>query len=260
MMIMAGMLTVPQLVCGDVIPVENAGFEDPVLRDNGYVDFAPGWDLYNPAEIFPGGIHGCVNPPTDAYPDEAPEGENVGWVYLLTVEEEAVLGLSQTLKATLQADTTYTLTVLVGNPDIYDGLLELEGFPGYRIELRAGETVLDADDNTLVLDDGEFGLSSIKYTAGPDDPNLGLPLTIRMINLLDTLGSEVDFDDVMLTAEPGLPCPWDIDGTGDVGISDLLDLLADWGPCKGCPSDFDGNDDVGIADLLELLANWGECP
>ncbi len=26
-------------------------------------------------------------------------------------------------------------------------------------------------------------------------------------------------------------CPWDFDGSGDVGVSDFLDLLGNWGPC-----------------------------
>ena len=56
------------------------------------------------------------------------------------------------------------------------------------------------------------------------------------------------------------PCPADLDGNGDVGASDLLALLASWGPCKGCPADFDGNGDVGASDLLALLASWGPCP
>ena len=55
-------------------------------------------------------------------------------------------------------------------------------------------------------------------------------------------------------------CPWDLDGNAVVGVSDLLSLLADWGPCKGCPADFDGNDHVGVSDLLALLAHWGPCP
>ena len=61
------------------------------------------------------------------------------------------------------------------------------------------------------------------------------------------------------TVGPGM-CPWDLDANGTVGVSDLLSLLASWGPCKGCPADFDGNDDVGVSDLLVLLANWGPCP
>ncbi len=58
-------------------------------------------------------------------------------------------------------------------------------------------------------------------------------------------------------------CPWDIDGSGDVGVKDLLILLGDWGPCpkKGdCPADFDDSGDVGVKDLLILLGVWGPCP
>ncbi len=55
-------------------------------------------------------------------------------------------------------------------------------------------------------------------------------------------------------------CPHDLDLNGSVGASDLLSLLASWGPCKGCPADFDNNGAVGASDLLALLANWGPCP
>ncbi len=54
-------------------------------------------------------------------------------------------------------------------------------------------------------------------------------------------------------------CPWDIDGDGNVGINDFLDLLGAWGPNPGNPADFDGDGEVGINDFLELLANWGPC-
>ncbi len=54
-------------------------------------------------------------------------------------------------------------------------------------------------------------------------------------------------------------CTGDLDNNGSVGVSDLLALLASWGPCKGCSADFDGNDEVGVSDLLVLLANWGRC-
>ncbi|MCH8152968.1 MAG: hypothetical protein IH830_11425, partial [Planctomycetes bacterium] len=59
----------------------------------------------------------------------------------------------------------------------------------------------------------------------------------------------------------GDPCPWDLNGSGDVGILDLLALLAAWGPCEApCPPDFDGGGTVDIFDLLTLIANWGACP
>ncbi|MEE8156235.1 MAG: FG-GAP repeat protein [Phycisphaerales bacterium] len=59
---------------------------------------------------------------------------------------------------------------------------------------------------------------------------------------------------------PNCNCPHDLDADGSVGASDLLTLLASWGPCKGCPADFDENGNVGASDLLALLANWGPCP
>ena len=62
---------------------------------------------------------------------------------------------------------------------------------------------------------------------------------------------------------PGQGCVADLDGSGDVGVKDLLILLGVWGPCppKGdCPADFDGSGDVGVKDLLILLGNWGPCP
>ncbi len=67
--------------------------------------------------------------------------------------------------------------------------------------------------------------------------------------------------DIALTVE-GVPfqCPWDLDGSGSVGASDLLSLLVSWGPCEGCPADFDNNGSVGASDLLALLTNWGPCP
>ena len=63
----------------------------------------------------------------------------------------------------------------------------------------------------------------------------------------------------LFDAAPG-KCPWDLDGTGSVGILDLLALLAVWGIDPGGPPDFDGDGTVGILDLLTLLAHWGPCP
>ena len=52
----------------------------------------------------------------------------------------------------------------------------------------------------------------------------------------------------------------DLDGDDSVGLSDMLILLANWGPCvdcDNCPADLDGDCSVGLADLLILLENWG---
>jgi hypothetical protein len=258
LIIVTSVLATAHDVFGDTIAIENAGFEEPVLVDDDFLFPAPGWDSYNPDDIGIG--HGCWNPPADAYPLEAPQGSNIGYIFFSIIEPEKVLGMQQTLDATLQPDTTYTLSARVGDAHGYDAFPALAGFPGYRIELLAGDTVLVADDNTLQIEEGSFGVSTISYTASADDPRLGTPLTIRLINLLNAPGAEVDFDDLSLTTEPAVPCPWDLDGSGTVGISELLSLLAAWGPNPGHPADFDDDGTIGIADLLELLANWGACP
>ncbi|MEE9295661.1 MAG: carboxypeptidase-like regulatory domain-containing protein [Phycisphaerae bacterium] len=67
-----------------------------------------------------------------------------------------------------------------------------------------------------------------------------------------------------LVKNPCAPtCLADIDGSGDVGVKDLLFLLGAWGDCpaKGpCLADFDDSGDVGVKDLLFLLGAWGDCP
>lgn len=59
-------------------------------------------------------------------------------------------------------------------------------------------------------------------------------------------------------------CPTDLDGSGDTGFNDLLQLLSGWGACPGggdpCPADFDGTGEVGFNDLLTLLSAYGPCP
>ena len=59
-------------------------------------------------------------------------------------------------------------------------------------------------------------------------------------------------------------CVWDIDGSGDVRVPDLIKLLSCWGPLTGDPLcaclDIDTNGDIRVPDLIALLAKWGTCP
>jgi len=58
-----------------------------------------------------------------------------------------------------------------------------------------------------------------------------------------------------------IACIGDVNGDLQVGVTDLLALLAAWGPCPApCAPDFNGDLQVGVTDLLTLLAAWGPCP
>lgn len=63
---------------------------------------------------------------------------------------------------------------------------------------------------------------------------------------------------ILFLADPG--CPWDfVECDADVGITDLLALLAAWGQNPHHPADFDGDGEVDLLDLLDLLNHWGPC-
>ena len=69
-------------------------------------------------------------------------------------------------------------------------------------------------------------------------------------------GSGLSVDVLRRTAVLG-----DIDGDGQVGFSDLLQILAKWGDeCGDCPEDLNGNGVVDFEDVLTLLANWTGTP
>ncbi len=59
------------------------------------------------------------------------------------------------------------------------------------------------------------------------------------------------------------PLPGDLDGDGDVDLTDLAALLAAYGTCVGDPdhnpaADVDGNGCVDLTDLATLLSHYGE--
>ena len=58
-------------------------------------------------------------------------------------------------------------------------------------------------------------------------------------------------------------CSGDLNGDGQVNVTDLLALLSAWGPCgdRGeCPADLNDDGAVDVLDLLQLLGAWGNCP
>jgi uncharacterized membrane protein len=61
-------------------------------------------------------------------------------------------------------------------------------------------------------------------------------------------------------------CPEDVDGDGEVGVTDFLALLAVWGECAdcqtpfACPADVNSDCEVDVVDFLSILSAWGPCP
>ena len=235
------------------IDIMNAGFEDDPLADDefsyGTFGGAPGW-LGGPVDF----TWGAWNPPTDAYPDETPEGTNLGWLYNQAGDGQATM--TQALEATVQPNTTYTLSMHIGNPQAYfsefnNFFYELDGFPGYRVELRAGDIVMVMDDNSLSPPDGTFEPMSISYDVGDEDPAIGETISIHLINLNDGPGFEVDFDDVQLVAASG--CSADCNEDGMLNILDFVcyqNLFQSGDPSADCNGD-------GALNILDFVCFQG---
>ena len=160
----------------------------PQLRQMAYIAYTPGWS---------GG--------TSCFPDPGCSSSDGPYP----------IGIEQTLGQSLVANSLYELDYTVGNPgnslvDTYDG------FPGYRVELLAGDQVLashDSIDDSLSVGEGAYASFSLSFVTD-GAPLLGA-LGIRLLNK-GAIGtpsgvtlpwfSEVAFDDVSLTVSP-VPVP-----------------------------------------------------
>jgi len=214
------------------IAVVNPGFEDisgETVQNEFTFGALTGWDLYDPdgvAGLGTGGDYfiGTLTPQPDPaspgdfinFPGGALAGSRVGIAFDFVGNDVAngggEYGFEQTLAASLAANTRYELSVGIGNiasgNSLGFGFFNLDGFPGYRVDLLAGGEVIASDNNTLAgsIPEGEFRLSTVTFTTGASDPRLGEALGIRLVNLnvLDpafpTADLEVDFDDVQLSA------------------------------------------------------------
>jgi hypothetical protein len=239
------------------IAIVNAGFEDPYFGSNlppeyngdvpaGSFPVGPapaGWFVWDPGNALNAGAYvGVLNPGTQAdygadpafFPNGAPEGDNAALLYVEGDAGGSAYGIEQPLNAALAPDTQYTLTVEVGNiasgtglvaPFSGFGFYNLDGFPGYRVELLAvpvgqpssSGTVLAFDENGipgLADAEGEFMTSILTYAPlAAGDPLIGQTLWIRLINLNNAdvpgvRGLETDFDNVRLDATPAaVPSP-----------------------------------------------------
>lgn len=213
LLLLAAALALP--AAAQPLPVVNPGFEAQATPPGAFLVGLPtGWSLYDPGGIVDQAASAVGRirplPGTEYFPAGTPEGDQAALVFLAgPVDSEA--GLQQVLAATLLPQTRYTLSVGIGNiasgtslPGSSDGggvFYDLSGFPGYRIELRAGGLLLASESGGVAPPEGEFRTTALSFATGAAHPALGQALAIRLVNL-DGPGIEVDFDDVQLSASP----------------------------------------------------------
>lgn len=213
-------------VAAQLLPVVNPGFED-ISGQQVFNEFTfgvpTGWSLHDPNAIVaqPDIYVGTLRPNgTQFFSTPAPEGQRVAILFNSGREGLGEYGFTQTLAATLQPSATYTLSVQVGNiasgTDLAGIFYNLDAFPGYRIDLLAGNQVLTSDLNSLLIPEADFAVSTLSFISSPTDPRIGLPLGIRLVNLnlvpsgftpATSPDLEVDFDDIRLTTFPVIPEP-----------------------------------------------------
>lgn len=232
-LLVAVQLATPPAAQAQPLAIANAGFEDQATPPGAFLVGVPsGWQAYDPAGILDGNRNALGRirplPGIEYFPAGTPEGEQAALVFL-SGANAAPAGLQQTLAATLQPATRYTLQVDVGNiasgtslPGSADGggvFYNLAGFPGYRLELLAGGQLLAADHASLAgqIAEGSFRTATLLFDSGSAPALLGQALGIRLINLAQPGSAErpnieVDFDNVRLVAsavpEPSQAALW----------------------------------------------------
>lgn len=214
-----GIITTLNTAKAATISLENPSFEIPEQTNQpvpgaGFFDFTTplGWNLYDPNSLIPenatlgtpftGGWK-----PSELFFPNIPEGEQIASIFLVPPGGGEV-GFVQNSGVLIEPKTEYILSVAVLNTPSVAGSEFFTGFPGYRLELLAGNTVISADNNSVVVEEGEFKQIDLSYISSEQNPYLGEELSIRLINLnldngsgLDNgNGIEVNFDNVQLQA------------------------------------------------------------
>ncbi|MHC4968584.1 MAG: choice-of-anchor Q domain-containing protein, partial [Planctomycetota bacterium] len=113
--------------------------------------------------------------------------------------------------------------------------------------LLPGSPCIDAGDNSAV-------------PKGTDTDLGGNPRFVDDPETVDTGFGDPPIVDMGAYEFQGSSCPWDLDGDGNVFVTDLLLLLASWGPCADCAADFNDDGLVNVVDLLALIGHFGPCP
>jgi len=183
--------------------INNPSFELPVLSPG-----TTGVGVVDWTSIDGGGFNTATyNPSGTSFISggSAPDGSNIAMISANNLAAGA--GITQTLSATLLANTTYTLTFDVIH-------LVTTVMDPYLGSLIANGVTL-ASDSSLSPALTDYALDTIVYNSGAAPPELGQALTITLQGTgcnsgPNCLGGAVGFDNVQLTAvttQSGVPEP-----------------------------------------------------
>ena len=143
-----------------------------------------------------------------------------------------------------------------------DGAVDILDFIAFA-HTCLGSTGVTADDDCAVHDvdqDGDvdindFAVFLIAYDDVIADCNSnGTP---DFEEIIANLALDADMNGELDDCTPD--CLGDIDNSGAVDFTDLVGVIAAWGPCGGCAADLNNSGAVDFADLVILLAAFGDC-
>jgi len=162
------------------IPIINSIFQDDTL------ECSPGCAYLNITGWVVGPNTGIFKASTTSYPTAPASGLYVAYLG----NTNSTGSILQTLGATLQANTTYTLTLAVGARADYP-------FTGYLASLMAGNVAVAASHSATPVG-GTFVSDVIEYNSGASPAQLGQPLQI----FVKSVGTgEVNIAKVTLTMQ-----------------------------------------------------------
>ncbi len=149
----------------------------------------------------------------------------------------------------LNPDVWYSFTPSASGPVVVAGC---DSIYSYFLSVHSGCPGTEANQITCA----QYGCDNV----WPQVSFNGIAGQTYLIRVTGFAANEIDYT-LTLSAEScdgDGPTPGDLDGDGAVGFTDLVMLLAAWGPCGvPCAADLDGDGAVGFTDLLALLASWG---
>jgi len=155
----------------DSIPIVNASFESPALSPGAYTtNNITGWSG--------GGPNGVWYPDAGYFTGSLPDGNQ-----MLFVGYNDGSGVTNLLAATLQADTTYTLSYYLGNR--LAGAVDQGnpiGLSQYRVTLRTATSLLASDTNYTggSPDAGTFLQRTFSFYSGANPTEAGAALSIEV--------------------------------------------------------------------------------